>query len=56
MYRIVVTEGTAADVSHAIELIERVKAKYLLADKTYDSDAFVECAQANGMSAAIPPR
>ena len=55
-YRIVVTEGTAAEVSHAIELIEGVEAEYLLADKAYDSDALVEYAQSNGMSAVIPPR
>ena len=37
-------------------LIEGLSAEHLLADQGYDSDAIVEQATAQGMSAVIPPR
>ena len=33
-----------------------MKAEYLLADKSYDSDAIIERARQQGMTAVIPPR
>ena len=33
-----------------------MKAEYLLADKGYDSDAIIERARQQGMTAVIPPR
>ena len=37
-------------------LIDNIKAKVLLADRGYDSDAIVEKAEKAGMKAVIPPR
>lgn len=37
-------------------MIEGIDADYLLADRGYDSDAIVEQAQAQGITAVIPPR
>ena len=54
--RILATEATQADCSHAGELINGLVAEYLIADKGYDSDAIVEQAQHQGMQAVIPPR
>ena len=36
--RVLITEGTRADCSEAIELIKDIDAEYLLADRGYDSD------------------
>lgn len=54
--RILATEATRADCSHAGELIEGFVAEHLIADKGYDSDAIVEQARRQGMRAVIPPR
>lgn len=51
-----ITSGTVADCTKACSLIEGIDAKYLLADKGYDSDAFVEKVEENGSTAVIPPR
>ena len=39
--RLILTEGTSADCSEALALIEDIEAEHLLADKGYDS--FVIC-------------
>jgi transposase len=54
--RIIVTDGTTADCTKAAELIESAKAKYLLADKGYDSDKIIRLARKKKMIAVIPPR
>jgi transposase len=54
--RIIVTDGTTADCTKAAELIEGAKAKYLLADKGYDSDKIIRLARKKKMVAVIPPR
>ena len=54
--RILITEGTTADCKQAEALIDNIKAKVLLADRGYDSDAIVEKAEKAGMKAVIPPR
>ena len=36
--RVIVTKGAAADCSQALELIDGMKAEYLLADKGYDGN------------------
>jgi transposase len=54
--RILVTKGTTADCTQAGRLIEGITAEYLLADRGYDSDAIIEQAQHQGMTAVIPPR
>ena len=50
------TEGTTADCSEAIALIEDIEAEHLLADEGYDSNEVVEAALALGMNPVIPPR
>ena len=40
--RILITKGTTADCKQAEALIDNIKAKVLLADRGYDSDAIVE--------------
>ena len=47
--RILITEGTTADCKQAEALIDNIKAKVLLADRGYDSDAIVEKAEKAGM-------
>jgi transposase len=54
--RILVTKGTTADCTQAGRLIEGLTAEYLLADRGYDSDAIIEQAHHQGMTAVIPPR
>ena len=54
--RILITQGTTADCTQAAPLIAGMNANYLLADKGYDSDAIVEQARQQGMTAVIPPR
>ena len=54
--RMLITAGTVADCSQACKLVEGVDAKNLLADKGYDSDAFVEKLVEEGITPVIPPR
>ena len=54
--RLILTEGTTADCSEAVALIEDIEAEHLLADKGYDSNEVVEAALALGMNPVIPPR
>ena len=54
--RMILTEGTTADCSQAIPLIEDIEAEHLLADKGYDSNEIVEEALSRGMNPVIPPR
>jgi transposase len=54
--RVIITQGTAADCKQAIPLIEGINARYLFADRGYDSNAIVDYANNQGMVAVIPPR
>ena len=54
--RVIVTAGTVADISVAPELTADFTADAALADKGYDSQAFVGSLEANGIEAVIPPR
>ena len=54
--RMLITEGTTADCTQACQLIEGLKAEYLMADRGYDSDAIVTQAHHQGMIPVIPPR
>lgn len=54
--RFIVTTGTKHDSKVALELIEGIKAEYVLADRGYDSDAIVSYIEDNGMIAVIPPK
>ena len=54
--RAFITEGTAADCTQAIALIDGFAAKYLFADRAYDTDAIIEKALEEKMSPVIPPK
>ena len=54
--RVIITDGTVADCSKAVELIEGIDADYLLADRGYDTDAVVEKVTAAEMEVVIPPK
>ena len=54
--RVAVTEGTTADITMAPELTEGIEAQALIADKGYDSQAFMDALEAAGIEAVIPPR
>ena len=55
-YRVLMTDGTTHEVSQAWSLIDGIDAKYLLADRDYDSERVLSQANERGMSAVIPPR
>ena len=54
--RVVVTSGTAADCTQALALIEGFAAKYLLADRGYDTNKILKAASRAGMKVVIPPK
>src|SRR5262249_46818167 len=54
--KILLTPGQDADVTHGPELIEDSEAEKVIADKGYDSDAFVVQIESQGATAVIPPR
>jgi transposase len=51
-----ITEGQTSDYQKADDLITGFQADYVIADKGYDSDAFVLTISATGAEAVIPPR
>ena len=54
--RLAVTEGTSADCSQALTLIEGIEAECLLADKAYDTNEIIAAATELGMEPVIPPK
>ena len=50
------TAGNVHDSQGAIELIKKLKGKYLIADKAYDSQDILDYAKKHGMEPVIPPR
>ena len=54
--RLAVTEGTSADCSQALTLIEGIEAECLLADKAYDTNEIIAAATELGMEVVIPPK
>ena len=56
LIRIVVTEGTTADCTQACMLIAGLTAKYLLADKGYDTNDIIDQAIVQGIKPVIPPK
>jgi transposase len=54
--RLIVTEGQVADISCATQLIEHLRTGAVIADKGYDSDAFVQAIRATRAKVVIPPR
>jgi transposase len=56
LIRAIITDGTTADCTKAAELTQEIKAKYLLADKAYDSNEIIKNAEKQGMIPIIPPK
>ena len=54
--RVILTAGQLSDIGQAGALIKDQPAEFIVADKGYDSDAFVETIRAQGSQAVIPPR
>ena len=54
--RLLLTEGQASEYAQAKGLIEGFRADYVLGDKGYDSDEFVDAISAGDATAVIPPR
>ena len=54
--RLAVTEGTVADCSQALSLIEGIEAECLLADKAYDTNEIIATVRELGMDPVIPPK
>ena len=54
--RMAVTAGTVADGTPAEELIDGIKAEYLLADRGYDTNGVLAAARARGMVSVLPPK
>jgi len=54
--RIILSAGQIADIEQAVALIKDQPAEFIVADKGYDSDAFVETITAQGSQPVIPPR
>lgn len=54
--RFLLTEGQSSEYGQADALIEGFQAGFVLADKGYDSNAFVEKVRACGAVAVIPSR
>lgn len=54
--RILLTGGNVHDISPAPRLISGLFADFVLADKAYDAQAFIEAACSQGSHVVIPPR
>ena len=54
--RVILSAGQIADIEQAEALISGQSAEFIVADKGYDSDAFVEAISAQGSQPLIPPR
>lgn len=54
--RLILTPGQVNDITQALAFIEGFKPTHVLADKGYDSRAFVAQVEASGAQAVIPPR
>jgi transposase len=53
---IILTPGQDSDIAQGPALIENSNATKVIADKGYDSDAFIDAIQAKQAEAVIPPR
>ena len=54
--RVILSAGQIADIEQAAALIKDQPAGFIVADKGYDSDAFVTAITAQGSQTGIPPR
>jgi transposase len=54
--RFILTQGQSSEYEQANGMIAGFQADFVLADKGYDSNEFIETIQASGAVAVIPPR
>lgn len=54
--RLSLTAGQVSEYTQADALVEGFEAGFVIADKGYDSDAFVATIKASGATPVIPPR
>lgn len=54
--RMLVTGGTTADCTQAVELIEGIDADYLLADRAYDTNNILKHCEVNEIESVIPSK
>ncbi len=54
--RAMITEGTVADCTKAIDLISGFSANHLLANRAYDTREIIEYAENNGIGIVIPQK
>lgn len=54
--RLKITAGQEADITHAAELIEGLACQAVIADKAYDSNAFVEQIESQEALVVIPSK
>ena len=54
--RLILTGGQVADITQGPALVNSIKTDAVVADKGYDSDAFVATITQTGAEAVIPPR
>ena len=54
--RVILSAGQIADITQAGALIKDQPTEFIVADKGYDADAFVETITAQGSQPVIPPR
>ncbi len=54
--RFILTPGQASDIGQAEALVTSIPLKRLMADKGYDSTAFVEYLEKQGVEALIPSK
>ena len=54
--RVLITEGTCADCTQALPLVEGITAQALFADRAYDTDAIVKQATGQNMEVVIPAK
>ena len=54
--RLILTQGQASEYGQAEALIDSFQAEYVLADKGYDSNAFVAKIESQGATPVVPPR
>lgn len=54
--RFILTGGEESDYKQALNLLNRQKADYVLADKGYDAEYVIEAILAKGAQPVIPPK
>ena len=54
--RIIVTAGTTADCAQTTTLIDGIAARFLLADRGYDTNEIINKAAESGCEVVIPPK